>query len=216
MSESAATDQSPRAPSAGLARPAVGWAAALIVAAGAAAYGNSLGGAFVYDDQFSILNNPSIQHGWLAALQPPLDGATVTGRPLANLTFALNYELSGYQVWSYHVVNVVIHLLAGLALFGLVRRTLELPKLRMFFAGRTVPVALAAALLWVLHPLQSDAVTYLVQRVESLMGLFYLLTLYCFARALAAKTAKFWLAGSVVACLLEAVRKVCFGQVMGR
>jgi protein O-mannosyl-transferase len=202
MSASAAKYHPARGLLATPSRSAAGWPAALIVAAGIAAYGNSLGGSFVYDDRLAILNNPTIQHGWLAALLPPNGGATVAGRPLANLTFALNYELSGYQVWSYHVVNLAIHLLAGLVLFGLVRRTLELPGLPAFFAGRAMPVALAAALLWVLHPLQTDAVTYLVQRVESLMGLFYLLTLYCFVRALTASPQKYWLAGSVAACLL--------------
>ena len=89
-------------------------------------------------------------------------------------------------MWGYHAANLLIHLLAGLTLFGIIRRT---PGLR---AGSAV--AFAVALLWTIHPLQTEAVTYTVQRAESLMGLFYLLTLYGFVRR--------WYALSVLACLL--------------
>jgi tetratricopeptide (TPR) repeat protein len=133
----------------------------------------------------------------LTSLVPPGGGLTVTGRPLLNLSFALNHALSGDHVWSYHALNLLIHLLAGLTLFGIVRRTLgyvgrhrRMPPVRNL-AGFGDPAlqseatftAFAVALLWTLHPLQTESVTYIVQRAESLMGLFYLLTLYCFIRA---------------------------------
>jgi tetratricopeptide (TPR) repeat protein len=136
---------------------------------------------------------------------------TVSGRPVLNLSLALNHALSGYSPWSYHAVNLLIHILAGLALFGIVRRTL-----------RQTRVALAVALIWVVHPLATSAVTYIVQRAESLMALFYLLTLYCFIRCSEARVESRpvgssrrtpaasaagrggggWAALSVVACLL--------------
>ncbi|MFI5336615.1 MAG: tetratricopeptide repeat protein, partial [Opitutales bacterium] len=129
----------------------------------------------LFDDEPAILNNASLRH-WATALFPPPD-TTASGRPVLNLSLALNHALSGTSVWSYHAVNLLIHYLAGLAVFGIVRRTL---------AQRTVaagaPLALAVALLWTLHPLQTEAVTYIVQRAESLMGLFYLCTLYGFIR----------------------------------
>lgn len=151
----------------------------LLVLAVAGAYADGLRGPFVFDDPSSIANNPSIRHLWplTAVLFPPGAGQTVSGRPILNLSLALNYAFGGLNPWGYHLLNVAIHAAACLALFGVLRRTL--PR----FAGRDANgVALAAALLWGVHPLQTESVTYAVQRAESLMGLFYLLTLYGFIR----------------------------------
>ncbi len=148
--------------------------AATIVATAIAAYWRSLSVPFLLDDQSSIPDNPTIRHlGQLwSTLSPPRgEGLTVEGRPLLNFSFAVNHAISGAQVWSYHWLNLLIHIFAGLTLFGIVRRTL-----------RSRPVAFAVALLWTLHPLQTESVTYIAQRAESLMGLLYLLTLYCFIR----------------------------------
>ena len=95
----------------------------VIVLAGVLAYGNSLTGVFVFDDLLAIRDNPTIRQ-WSTALSPPFDNP-VAGRPLVNLSLALNYAISGLQPWSYHLFNWAIHLAAGLVLFGLVRRTLE-------------------------------------------------------------------------------------------
>ena len=91
------------------------------------AYANSLAGPFIFDDKPAILENPSIRHlsALGAILSPPAIGNSVTGRPLVNLTFALNQAMSGDSPWSYHAFNLLIHLLAGLALFGLVRVALR-------------------------------------------------------------------------------------------
>ena len=90
--------------------------ASLIVLAGVVAYHNSLTGPFVYDDLLSILDNRSIRHLWPPGdvLSPPRgDGLTVEGRPVLNLSLGLNYPISGTQVWSYHLLNLLIHLAAG-------------------------------------------------------------------------------------------------------
>ena len=159
-----------------------GWlAAGLIALAALVAYHNSFSGAFVLDDSSSIAGNPSIRHLWPLGgpLSPPHGrGLTVDGRPILNLSLAVNYALGGARVWGYHALNLIIHIVAGLVLFGVVRRTLE----RIRAAGDPMLLALAVALLWTLHPLQTESVTYVIQRAESLMGLFYLLTLYCFIR----------------------------------
>ncbi|HTB62428.1 MAG TPA: tetratricopeptide repeat protein [Opitutales bacterium] len=182
--------------------------ALLLVLAVLLAYINSLGGPFVLDDQASIANNPSIQHGWYAALFPPANGEAVTGRPLVNLTFAANFQFDqwrhydGFSVSGYHAVNLLIHLLAGLTLFGLIRRTLLLPSLREQFAGRALDIAFIASLLWLLHPLQTESVTYLSQRAEELMSLFYLLTLYGFVRGVEGAGRLSWLFLSLTSCLL--------------
>jgi tetratricopeptide (TPR) repeat protein len=155
-------------------------AGSLIVLAALAAYHNSFSVPFIFDDEASIVDNPTIRHMDRALLPPP-DGTT-GGRPILNLTFALNYALGGLDVWGYHSLNLLIHTLAGLVLFGIVRRTLLRPPLSQRFGVAALPLALAVAVIWVVHPLQTESVTYVVQRAESLMGLFYLLMLYCFIR----------------------------------
>jgi tetratricopeptide (TPR) repeat protein len=169
------------------ARPAI-VAAVLVAAAIALAWGNSLSAPFEMDDFSSIHDNASIRHLWsFAWLHPPANaGQTVSGRPVLNFSFALNYALGGLDVRGYRAANILVHALAALTLFGIVRRTVEgSPRCRTgSSAGRPgAPLfALAVALIWLVHPLQTESVTYVVQRAESLMGLFCLLTLYCFIR----------------------------------
>ena len=119
----------------------------------------------------------------------------------------MNYALGGMAVWGYHAFNLTVHILAGLTLFGIVRRTLTLqPALRERFGATALPLGLAVALLWVLHPLQTESVTYIAQRAESLMGLFYLLTLYCFIRGTELGAGR-WQVLAVVACVLGMATK---------
>ena len=139
-------------------------AAGLIAAAGLAAYANSFSGPFIYDDISSISNNPTIRHlseiGQV--LSPPRDGETVSGRPLLNLSFAIDYAIGGASTRGYHATNLAIHILNGLLLLGVLRRTLCLPVLRSRFGDVALGLALAISLLWVLHPLQTESVTYIV------------------------------------------------------
>jgi tetratricopeptide (TPR) repeat protein len=160
-------------------RFAVAVAGAIIVVATTAAYINSLHGVMVFDDAGSILDNSTIRRlGDIGSvLSPPATGTTVTGRPLLNLSLAINYASGGLDVRGYHAVNILIHVLAALALFGIARRTIHSD-------GRaTLTLSFVIALIWAVHPLQTESVTYIVQRAESLAGLFYLLTLYLFIRS---------------------------------
>jgi len=158
----------------------------LLILFGVLAYWNSFDGVFIYDDIKSIVDNPHIRVLWplSKAMSLPLwsSARTVDGRPLLSLTFALNHHLFGPEPWGYHLVNLVIHIGASLLLFGVVRRTLALPQFRERYAGSGRWFALAVALLWLVHPLQTESVTYIVQRAESLMGMLFLLTLYASLR----------------------------------
>lgn len=178
----------------------------LLAAAAWAAYSNSFRAPFVLDDADAITENPTLHSLW-RSLVPPGGGATVSGRPLLNLSLAVNYAVSGERVWSYHAANLLIHILAACVLFALVRRTLELPALRERFAGAQVALAAAIAGVWMLHPLQTEAVTYTCQRAESLMGLFVLLTLYGFVRAVTSPRPWPWRAATVLACLAGVATK---------
>ncbi len=211
--------------------------AAILVLAALTAYHNTFRAPFVFDDIPAIRDNLTIRHpGDLkqVLLAGQGSGLTVSGRPVFNLSLALCHAISGTDVWSYHALNLLIHILAGLTLFGIGRRTLAAKWSRGQGAGEKVPVdgssasrsspashplrapfpllpgteatlvAFTVALLWTLHPLQTEAVTYLVQRAESLMGLFYLLTLYCFIRGAGADNPhpRRWFVACLAACLL--------------
>jgi tetratricopeptide (TPR) repeat protein len=183
-------------------------AAAVLSLVGFAAYANSLHVPFFFDDPFSIVENPTIRN--LSALgkvlSPPNDGSGVTGRPLVNLSLAVNYAIGGLNPAGYHAVNILLHVGAGLALFGLVRRTLLMPSLRDRFGGSAAAVAFLTSAIWLLHPLQTESVTCVIQRTELIVGLFYLLTLYGFVRA-SETTSPTWPLFAVGACFLGMASK---------
>ena len=175
----------------------------VICAAALVAYHNSLHGPFVFDDASSITTNPTIRQLWplTTPLSPPVTNVTAQGRPILNFSLALNYAVGGTAVEGYHALNLLIHVLAALTLFGLVRRTLA-PDPKALW------LALTIAVLWVVHPLQTESVTYVIQRAESLMGLWYLLTVYCFARSAAREApAVVWQTLAVLACALGMATK---------
>jgi len=185
-------------------RPRSGWQPLLLVVLVAAAYANTFGVPFLFDDAVAVERNPTIRQLWplTVPLSPPPEGGTTTGRPIVNLSLALNYAISGEAVWSYHVANLLIHAGAALALFGLLRRTFAAPALRPVTGVVADSLAFAAAALWALHPLQTESVTNIAQRTESLCGLFYLLTLYACARAAEAPALRRWPVLAFTACLL--------------
>jgi len=180
-------------------------AATVIVFAAFVAFNNSFRGPFIADDLWSITNNRTILR-LSSALAPPSD-TTTGGRPLLNLTFAVNYALGGMNVWGYHVLNLLIHILASLTLFGIVRRTLLKPAISRRFGAAALPLALAVSVVWSVHPLQTEAVTFVSQRAEALMGFFYLLTLYSFIRSTESDRRRGWQMLSVTACFLGVFSK---------
>lgn len=196
------------------------WCYVVIIAAAFVAYHNSFHGPFVFDDASSIITNPTIRNLWplTGPLAPPRTNVTAQGRPILNLSLAINHALGGTKVETYHVANLLIHTLAGLTLFGIVRRVWPCRE-RVGSGASADPnpvthLALVTAVLWTVHPLQTESVTYVIQRAESLVGLFYLLTIYGFVRAQVCHSSagrppqrKGWLTVSVIACLLGMATK---------
>lgn len=144
------------------------------------AYSGSFHVPFVFDDESSIVANPAIRtlHGFLS-------GAGYAYNPrrfIGYLSFALNYKVGGLDVTGYHIVNLTIHVASAWLVYFLARLTLRTP----FFGAETRlerALPLIAALLFVLHPVQTQAVTYVVQRLASLASMFYLLSVVCYIRA---------------------------------
>jgi len=183
-------------------------AALLVAVVTCAAYFNSFWGTFVFDDLHEIDRNPG-----LARLMPPWEamfaGNKLPSRPLPYLSFAVDRAIWGPAPFGFHLTNLAIHVAAALALFDLVRTTLSCPALRGRFGARAVPLAAVIAMIWAVHPLQTQAVTYVYQRIESLTGMFAFASLAAFARAAAAgwpppsgpRWPWGWLAASVAAAV---------------
>lgn len=118
------------------------------------------------------------------------------------LSLALNYAIGRLDPLGYHAFNVAVHIAAALVLYGILRRTFLFSVLRQRFGTSPNWVAGLIALIWLVHPIQTESVTYTIQRGESLMGLFYLLTLYCVIRASEPPHGTRWYAAAVASCCL--------------
>ncbi|MGD0768284.1 MAG: tetratricopeptide repeat protein [Tepidisphaeraceae bacterium] len=177
----------------------------LVICIGAIAYSNSLEGPFIFDDRAAIVLNPQI-----CSLNPfkfASPGPTsIASRPLVIFSFEANYAIGRLTVQGYHLTNLLIHLSAAMLLYGIVRRTLLRKEI---WGGRFGDSAnwLAAmvAAVWVAHPLDTQSVTYIVQRSEALAGLFLLASVYCVMRS--AGGGKYWGIMAVIACALGMASK---------
>ncbi len=184
-------------------------AAAVIVVAGFWPYLATLDAPFVFDDIPGIAQNESIRDlsDLGRVLHPPTEGAGMDSRPIINLSLALNHALGGLNPWGYRFTNIGIHVLGALTLFGLMRRTLALPTLPAPLRTQALPVAFVTALLWTVHPLQSETVICIIQRTESLVSLWYLLVLYGFVRAVEPGGSRRWFPAAWTACLIGMASK---------
>ena len=180
----------------------------LLIAAGLIAYANSLAAPFIFDDLGAIVDNPDIRQLWPVWREADSSARpSLNSRPVVLFSLALNYAVDGLEVRGYHAVNIGLHILCGLVLYGIVRRTLRSPQTGDRFQGAADVLGLSCALLWLVHPLHTQTVNYIVQRSESIMGLCYLLTLYCVIRGLAPDNLRRWRVGAVIVCGLGMASK---------
>ena len=177
---------------------------ALILLAGLATYANGFTNPFIFDDFGSVVRNSSIRDlsDLKSVLTPPAE-TPVANRPLVNLSFAINYAIGGTSVAGYRIVNLALHLACALVIFALVRRTLDTVwggGVGAAASPRAIVVAGATALVWVVHPLNSEVVDYVSERSDSMMTLCYLGALYASVRAHQSPQPLRWRIASVVAC----------------
>jgi Flp pilus assembly protein TadD len=185
--------------------------AALIVGVTIAAYAPSLRGPFLWDDLSEIADNPAIRM-LLPFWRPMFTGGELPHRPVPYLTFALNHALGRMLVAAglqtdpldtlpFHAVNVVIHLLNGWMLYCVVRDLLSrAPPVSPASGAHARTLACLAVSLWLVHPLQSQAVSYIYQRIELLASFSALATLAMFLKAAAASRPLPWLVVATIAC----------------
>lgn len=189
----------------------------LLVVAIGLTYRGSLDAPFIFDDLATIVHNPSIKTIWplisfsdqYSPLQPA-PGSPVHGRPMVNLSLAVNYHFARLNPRAYRLTNIALHALAAIVLAAVVRRTLRQPFFREEFATAAEPLAIAAALLWALHPLATECVVYVTQRTEVLMALAYFLTVYAAQRywsAVSQQGRAAWIGLSVICCQLGMLSK---------
>lgn len=173
-----------------------GWHVLLLITlflCGAGDYANMLGNAFVMRDISDIVTNERLHE---------LGTSFYGSRAVSNLTFGMNYAIGELEASGYHATNLLIHLLVGLTLYGVVRCTLTTSRLRRRFGDGSVWIAFACSLLWLVHPLQTEVVSYCANRADSLVALFYLLTIYCVLRGVTSDRGTIWYVGAVAACAL--------------
>lgn len=172
---------------------------AVLVLAGLLAYTSSFDGAFVLDDLVHIVDNPRLAEGGPIA-------ALADSRPLTSLSLWFNHALDralggdGLDPLGYHLFNLAVHLITGLTLFSVARPSLHAQ------GPHATWIAFAIALLWLVHPLGTQAVTYIIQRGESMMAMFFLLSIYCMGRgANGGRTP--WYIAAIVAAWLSCMSK---------
>lgn len=169
----------------------------VLLIAGAAAYSNSLSAPFILDDEESIVRNPYIARWWpiSEAMRAPAQ-SSFAGRPLASLSLAISHALGGPSPAAFRIWNIAFLIASAMVLAALVDLTMRRRGL-----PHGLLLAIAVALLWLLHPLHTEVVNYITQRTESLMGLCYLLTLYAASRSMAeTPAAPRWTLAAVIFC----------------
>ena len=98
-------------------------------------------------------------------------------RPLAFISFAANYSLHQYDVSGYHIFNLSIHILTGFFLYLFLNATFRIPMIRARYEHADL-IAFFAALIWLVHPIQTQAVTYIVQRMTGMAALFFVISFF--------------------------------------
>ncbi len=156
----------------------------LLALVGIAGYGNAVHAPFFYDDLPNIIKNPNITITELSF--DSLTGAAksaLRNRPLAYISFAFNYFLHGFNTTGYHFFNILIHLITGFCVFVLTRQTMVLCRIK------NPATPLLTAIFWTSMPLHTQSVTYIVQRMNTMATMFYMLALISYIHARQIQTA---------------------------
>jgi tetratricopeptide (TPR) repeat protein len=159
-------------------------------------YWNSLDGAWQFDDITNIVNNRGLHLKTLSPegikkaffSDPARPGALY--RPVSCVTFALNHYVDGLDAFGYHLVNVLTHIVSSFFLFLFLSHILLLPSQEGKSGPEAYSLALLATFFWAIHPIQTQAVTYIVQRMTSLGGMFTIMSMFFYVKARTAEQGK--------------------------
>ncbi len=173
-------------------------------------YSNTFHASFHFDDEPNILQDKYLHGntlGWEKAkgilLFEP-NGNKRIYRPAVRFTFAINYYFGQENVLGYHIVNLSIHFFTSIFLFLFIYQSLNLPLVKAKYEANSYSIALLATLLWAISPIQTQAVTYIVQRMSSMAGLFYIMSMYFYLKGRTRKDR--WIKGThYFFCFLTAI-----------
>jgi len=160
-------------------------------------YCNTFNSSWQFDDSHNIIQNSSIHidnlypHILYDAVVETTAESRIFYRPAAYLSFALNWYFGQSDVTGYHVVNLIIHILTAFFLYLAVLALFKTPNLTGKYAGNEYFIAILAAVLWAVNPIQTQAVTYIVQRMAAMAAMFYILGIYLYLKARISKQWKF-------------------------
>lgn len=181
-------------------------------------YSNTIDSPFFLDDLHNIRENPHIRLTELS-LKNILDAgfkSHISSRPVANISFALNYYFHQYNIAGYHYVNIAIHILTATFLYLLLKNTLSMKLLPRKYGNPTL-IAFITALLWLVHPLQTQSITYIVQRMNSMAAMFYVLSMLLYVKGRLSGQNKDrswpWFIGCILAALLAVGTKQIAGTL---
>lgn len=168
----------------------------LISISGLLVYSNSFDCSFHFDDIRAIVENYAVHRFDLREI------FTTSYRPILDVTLAINYALGGLNVFGYHLVNLALHIANGIMIYFILFWTANLPSVRDIYQRRAYRIALYASLLFIVHPIQTQAVTYIISRSEVLAATFYLLTLLLIIKAFqVGKKAPYLIGALISSCL---------------
>jgi len=156
----------------------------LFVLIGFGVYSNTFDVPFHFDDSLRIKENPHIRIENLSfnnIKKAAFSKRSSQNRPIGNITFALNYYFHQYNVFGYHIVNIIVHLLTGFFLYLFIKITLSLPALKNTCRHNHL-IALFSALIWLTNPVQTQSVTYIVQRLNSMSAMFYIIAFLLYVK----------------------------------
>ena len=184
----------------------------LIAGVALLAYSNTFHVPFHFDDRPNITQNPNVQikvFSWDRIERLIKYTYKESIRVFSYFTFALNYYFGGFNVFGYHLVNFLIHIASGIFLYAFLLLTFNLPSLKEKYGSISYKVALFTSLIFIAHPIQTQSVTYIVQRMASMAGMFYLLclVLYIKGRLSTGWPRVFYFGGMVLSYLLGVFSK---------
>jgi len=187
-------------------------AAGLIIGVALVAYSNTFSVPFYFDDRPNILENPDVQIKvltWDRVEQLIKNTYKESIRVFSYFTLALNFYFGGVNVFGYHLVNFIIHVASGIFLYWFLMLTFNLPHLKEKYGEISYRVALFGSLIFIAHPIQTQSVTYIVQRMASMAGMFYLLTLvlYIKGRLVSGRVKYVYFVGMVLSYVLGVFSK---------
>ena len=172
-----------------------------------AVYGNSFHGEWHFDDIPNIVDNPHV-HLKNLSLKGIYNAFHFRGdliRPVSYLSLALNYYFGGLETFGYHLINFIIHYVTAIFLFLFIYNTLRLPLLKERYGEKAYAISMLATVFWAINPLQVLAVSYVVQRMASMAGMFYIAAMYFYLKGRTAEGMRnraFFFLCCVVAALL--------------